>query len=478
MTITPWPKRLEYVDAIKGDVQWLGFDWEDRLFFASDYFGKLYEFAIQLIKNGKAYVDDQSVEEIRRQRGTLTEPGIESPCRNRSVEENLDLFERMRAGEFEDGSMVLRAKIDMASPNMNLRDPLIYRIRKVAHHRSGNEWCIYPLYDFTHPLSDMLEGITHSICTLEFQDHRPLYDWLLDELKTPCHPQQIEFARLNLNYTVLSKRRLLELVGEKIVDGWDDPRMPTIMGLRRRGYTPRAIRNFATDIGVTKKDTVIALSTLEHHVRGDLDETAPRVMCVQSPIKVVIENYEQDEEFLEAQNHPKKPEMGTRQVPFAKEVYIDADDFSENPPPKYHRLVPGGRVRLRYAYVIECKEVIKDDSGNVIELRCTYDPETKSGHTPDGQKKVKGIIHWVSAKHSIPCEVRLYDRLFTDENPGGHKDKDYKEFLNPNCTRSITNSYVEQSAKAAQIEDHFQLGAALGFSQWIKTANDKLVTEL
>ncbi len=452
----PLTEDSEFIDGIKQDLSWMGFDWGNNLFFASDYFEALYGFAVQLIKADKAYVDDLPVEEIRNLRGSLTKPGQASPGRANCVEKNLDLFTRMRAGEFSDGAMVLRAKIDMSSPNMNMRDPLIYRIRKATHHRQGDKWCIYPLYDFTHPLSDMIEGVTHSVCTLEFADHRPLYDWLLDELKTPCHPQQIEFARLNIDYTIMSKRNLLELVNEKLVNGWDDPRMPTIKGLRRRGYTPTAIKNFAEAIGVTKKDSIIALSTLEHYIREDLNEKAPRAMCVVDPIKVVIENYEAEEEWLEAKIHPKKPELGTRKIPFSKELYIDANDFNENPPPKYFRLTPGGRVRLRNAYVIECHKVIKNDQGQVIELRCTYDVETKSGKTPEGQKKVKGIIHWVSKPHALNCEVRIYDRLFTDPNPGGHKDTNFKEFLNPDSLTIIKSAYVEPSIGTPKTEDHFQ----------------------
>ena len=424
----PHKENIEYVEAIKKDVHWLGFDWDDRLYYASDYFEKLHDFAVELINKGKAYVCDLNAEEIRQYRGTLTEPGKDSPYRERSVEENLDLFARMRGGEFEDGSKVLRAKIDMASPNINLRDPTIYRIRHgVVHHQTGEEWCIYPMYDFTHCLSDAIEGITHSLCTLEFEDHRPLYDWFLDELQTPCHPQQIEFSRLVLEYTVTSKRKLTELVDEGFVEGWDDPRMPTIAGMRRRGYRPEAIRDFCDRIGVTKSDNFIEMALLENCVRDDLNTHAPRRMAVLHPLKVVITNYpEEQTEQLTAANHPQNEDMGNRQLTFSREVYIDQADFMEVAPnKKFKRLVSGGEVRLRNAYVIRCDEVIKNDQGEIIELRCSYDPDTL-GANPEG-RKVKGVIHWVSAKDAISAEVRLYDRLFSHPNPDkAGEGKDYK----------------------------------------------------
>ncbi len=453
----PLAEDIEYVDSIKEDVKWLGFDWGENLYYASDYFDKLYESAIQLIQEGKAYVDESSVEDIRRRRGDLTHPGEESPCRKYSVEKNLKLFEQMKNGEFEEGQCVLRAKIDMNSPNMNMRDPIIYRIRKVLHERTGDKWSIYPMYDFTHPLSDMLEGITHSICTLEFEDHRPLYDWLLETLKTPCHPKQIEFARLNLDYTVMSKRKLLQLVDDKKVSGWDDPRMPTVRGMRRRGYTPRAIRNFCDRIGVTKKNSVISLSTLEHSVREDLDEQAPRAMVVLDPIKVIIENYpENQEEILYGSHHPKKPEWGQREIPFGREIYIDREDFMESPPKNYHRWSPNGEVRLRYAYVLTCKEYKKDQNGNVTEIRALYDRDTKGGHTPEGRKKVKGIIHWVSANQRVDCEVRLYDRLFSVPDPLGDKNYDFLDFLNPNSLSVVKSAVGEISLKESPVEKNFQ----------------------
>ena len=414
----PEKESVEYAEAIKRDVKWLGFDWGEGLYHAADYFEQLYGYAVELIKNGKAYVDDLSPEEIREYRGTLTEPGRESPYRNRSVEENLDLFQRMRAGEFPDGSRVLRAKIDMTSPNMNMRDPVLYRIKRADHYRTGDEWCIYPMYDFTHPISDALEGITHSICTLEFEDHRPLYDWVLENVSVPCRPQQIEFARLNLSYTITSKRKLLRLIEEGYVAGWDDPRVPTLAGVRRRGYTPEAIRDFCERVGVAKKNSTVDMAMLEHCVREDLNQRAPRAMAVLRPLKVVIENYPEGQvEELEAINNPEDPGMGTRKLPFSREIFIEQEDFMEVPPKGYRRLAPGREVRLRYGYVIKCEDVLKDEDGNVVELRCTYDPATLGGGTPDG-RKVRGIIHWVSAAHAVPAEVRLYDRLFTIENPG------------------------------------------------------------
>jgi glutaminyl-tRNA synthetase len=442
----PSKEEVEYVNSIQEDVRWLGFDWQDRLFYASDYFDQLYDYAVQLIRKGKAYVCDLSVDEIREYRGTLTEPGKESPYRNRSVEENLDLFERMRAGEFPDGSRTLRAKIDMSSPNITMRDPVLYRILKVAHHRTGDKWCIYPMYDFTHCLSDSIEGITHSLCTLEFENNRALYDWVLDELEV-YHPQQIEFARLNLSYTVLSKRKLLQLVQDGIVDGWDDPRMPTLSGLRRRGYTPQAIRDFCNHIGVSKTNSVIDIALLEFFIRKDLNQRAPRKMGVLRPLKVIITNYPEGKvEELEAINNPEDESMGTRNVPFSKVLYIEQDDFREVPPPKYRRLIPGREVRLRYGYFITCNEVIKDpQTGEILEIHCTYDPETKGGNAPDG-RKVKATIHWLSAEHAIPVEVRLYDRLFMISNPDEvETGKDFKSNINPNSLEILNGSMVEGS---------------------------------
>ena len=453
----PEKEDLEYVEAIKEDVRWLGFDWQDRLFFASDYYQQLYDYAVMLIKAGKAYVESLSLEEIREYRGTLKQPGKASPDRGRSIEENIDLFERMRAGEFEDGKYILRAKIDMASPNMNLRDPAIYRIKKAHHYRTGNEWCIYPMYDFTHGISDALEGITHSLCTLEFEDHRPLYDWFLEQLPIPCHPQQIEFSRLNLSYTVTSKRKLNELVTGDYVDGWDDPRMLTIAGMRRRGYTAAAIRDFCERIGVTKNDTIIDMSVLENCVREDLDKTTRRVMGVLKPLRVVIENYPDDQsEELDAPYHPNDPDMGSRIVPFSKVIYVEHDDFMEEPPRKFFRLGPGREVRLRYAYFITCNEIIKDEHGDVVELRCTYDPETKGGNAPDG-RKVRGTIHWVSAEHALDAEVRVYDRLFNDPEPDSNQhDRDWKEFLNPESIEILDNAKLEPSLSKAKAGDQFQ----------------------
>lgn len=453
----PHKEDIEFVDAIQKDVKWLGYDWADRLYFASGYFEQLYDFAMQLIKQGKAYVDDLNAEQIREYRGTLTEPGKNSPHRDRSVDENIDLFKRMRAGEFKDGEKVLRAKIDMASPNINLRDPTLYRIRHgVVHHQTGAAWVIYPMYDFTHCISDMLEGITHSICTLEFEDHRPLYDWFLDVLQTPCHPQQIEFSRLTLEYAVTSKRKLTELVDQGYVEGWDDPRMPTIAGLRRRGYTPEAIREFCYRIGVTKSDNIVEMAALEDCIRSDLNEKAPRRMAVLHPLKVVITNYDNGSvENLEAANHPQDESMGVRTIPFCSELYIDRSDFEEVPPKKYKRLIPGGEVRLRNAYVIRCDEVIKDAHGEIIELHCSYDADTL-GKNPEG-RKVKGVIHWVSAMHAIEAEVRLYDRLFTHPNPDASKDgKDYKDHINPASLLTLTKCYLEPSLADASPGEQFQ----------------------
>jgi glutaminyl-tRNA synthetase len=453
----PTKEEEEYVESIIEDVKWLGFDWEDRLYYASDYFEKMYKYAEQLIKAGKAYVDDSSADEIRENRGTLTKAGKESPCRNRRVEENLDIFRRMRAGEFPDGAKVLRAKIDMAHPNLNMRDPVMYRILHAYHHRSGDKWCIYPMYDWAHGLEDSIEGITHSICTLEFEDHRPLYDWFLDQLGV-FHPQQIEFARLNLSYTVMSKRKLLELVDQGYVYGWDDPRMPTISGLRRRGYTPESIRNFCKRIGVAKRDSMVDMALLEYGVREDLNKLAPRVMGVLRPLRVVIDNYPKDQlEELEAINNPEDPDMGTRKVPFTRVLYIEQEDFREDPPKKFFRLAPGREVRLRYAYFIKCVGVVKDEeTGEAVELRCTYDPATRGGDAPDG-RKVKGTLHWVSAARSLEAEVRLYDHLFTRPNPSDEKDgPDFKTYLNPNSLQTLTSCRVEPSLADAQPGSRYQ----------------------
>jgi glutaminyl-tRNA synthetase len=453
----PTKEEVEYVESIEEDVRWLGYDWEDREYYASDYFEQLYDYAVQLIKAGKAYVCDLSSDEIREYRGTLTEPGRDSPYRNRSVEENLDLFERMRAGEFPEGSRTLRAKIDMAHPNIVMRDPVMYRILYATHHRTGDEWCIYPMYDFTHCLSDSIEGITHSLCTLEFKNNRALYDWFLDELDV-YHPQQIEFARLNLSYTVLSKRRLIQLVEEGHVNGWDDPRMPTISGLRRRGYTPASIRNFCDRIGVAKKDNVIDMALLEHSIREDLNKQAQRVFAVLRPLKVVITNYPEDQvEEMEAVNNPEDPVMGTRKVPFSRELYIERDDFREDPPKKYWRLAPGREVRLLNAYFIKCVDVVKDErTGQVIELHCTYDPETRGGSAPDG-RKVRGTLHWVSASHSLKAEVRLYDRLFTRANPlDVEEGEDFKSYINPNSLEVLTDCRVEPSLAGAAPGSRYQ----------------------
>ncbi|MEA2039290.1 MAG: glutamine--tRNA ligase/YqeY domain fusion protein [Thermodesulfobacteriota bacterium] len=447
----PIKEEEEFVESIKEDIRWLGFDWGDRLYYASDYFDKLYGYAVQLIKDGKAYVCDLSAQETRDYRGTLTEPGKDSPYRNRSIEENLDLFERMRAGEFKDGSRVLRAKINMASPNLNMRDPVLYRVLHASHHRTGNKWCIYPMYDFTHGQSDSIEGITHSLCTLEFEDHRPLYDWFIDELKI-FHPRQIEFARLNLSYTVMSKRMLLDLVEGGCVAGWDDPRMPTISGLRRRGYTPDAIRKFCERIGVAKRDSMVDMALLEHSIREDLNRHSPRVMAVLCPLRVVIDNYPEDlVEEMEAVNNPEDPDMGVRKVPFSRVLYIEKDDFREDPPKKFYRLAPGREVRLRYGYFIKCVSVIKDEkTGEVKELHCTYDPATRGGDSPDG-RKVKATLHWVSAAHSLEAEVRLYDRLFVKANPTEEKGgSDYKTYLNPDSLQTLTSCRVEPGLADAQ----------------------------
>jgi glutaminyl-tRNA synthetase len=453
----PSKEEAEYVESIKEDVRWLGFDWEDREYYASDYFEQLHEYALQLIKDGKAYVCDLTADEIREHRGTLKEPGKNSPYRNRSVEENLDLFERMRLGEFPDGSRVLRAKIDMASPNLNMRDPVIYRILRAEHHRTGNRWCIYPMYDFTHGQSDSIEGITHSLCTLEFEDHRPLYDWFIDALDI-FHPQQIEFARLNLSYTVMSKRMILELLEHGHIAGWNDPRIPTISGLRRRGYTPEAIRNFCERIGVAKKDSTVDVALLEYSVREDLNRHAPRVMGVLRPLRVIIDNYpENTTEELEAVNNPEDPSMGTRKVPFSRVIYIEQDDFREDPPKKFFRLAPGREVRLRYAYFITCVDVIKDkQTGEILELHCTYDPKTRGGDAPDG-RKVKATLHWVSAAHCLKAEVRLYDHLFLKANPADESDGvDFKASINPNSLEILTSCCVEPTLKGATPGSRYQ----------------------
>ena len=454
----PSKESMEYVESIQADVRWLGFDWGDNLFFASDYFEKLYQYAVELTRAGKAYVDSLSAEEIRDFRGTLTEPGRNSPYRSRSVEENLDLFGRMRAGEFKDGAHVLRAKVDMASPNLLMRDPTLYRIRHTPHYRTGNTWCIYPMYDYTHCLSDSMEGITHSLCTLEFENNRPLYDWVLDELKVDCHPQQIEFARLNLSFTVLSKRKLVQLAEEGHVSGWSDPRMPTLSGLRRRGYTPASIRNFCERIGVAKRDSMVDVALLEHSIREDLNKRAPRVMAVLRPLKVVIENYpEGQEEMLEAVNNPEDAGMGTRMLPFSRVLYIEQEDFREDPPKKYFRLAPGREVRLRYAYFITCTRVVKDEkTGKIVELHCTCDPATKGGDAPDG-RKVKATLHWVSAAHALKAEVRLYDRLFLNENPTDKKESpDFKASLNPNSLEVLTDCRIEPGLAGAAPGSRYQ----------------------
>ena len=456
----PTKEDVEYVDAIKDDVQWLGFEW-DGLFYASDYFERLYECAVDLIRRGRAYVDSLKADEIRRYRGTLTEPGTNSPYRDRSVEENLDLFARMRAGEFEDGAHVLRAKIDMASPNFNMRDPTLYRIRHASHHRTGDAWCIYPMYDFAHPLSDAIENITHSLCTLEFEDHRPLYDWLVDALSTSllggARPQQIEFARLNLNYTVMSKRKLLQLVQQNLVSGWDDPRMPTISGLRRRGYTPESIRDFCQRIGVAKKENVIDVAQLEFCIREDLNRRAQRVMVILRPLKVVITNYPEGQvEEVDVINNPEDQSAGTRKVPLSRVLYIEQDDFREQPPKKFFRLSPGKEVRLRCAYFITCQEVVKDGAGEIVELRCTYDPATRGGDSPDG-RKVKATLHWVSAAHSSPAEVRLYDRLFSVENPETDEaGKAFVDYMNPQSLEVLRGCQIEPSLAGARAGARFQ----------------------
>lgn len=452
----PTKEEQEYVDSIKEDIRWLGFDWLDREYYASDYFEQLYEYAIKLIKKGKAYVDSLNADQIRELRGTPTEAGKESPYRNRTIEENLNLLERMKNGEFKEGEHVLRAKIDMSSPNLNMRDPVMYRILHKSHHRTGNKWCIYPMYDWAHGQSDSIERITHSLCTLEFENHRPLYDWFIQELEI-YPPQQIEFARLNLSYTVMSKRKLLSLVEEKYVDGWDDPRMPTISGLRRRGYTPDSIKNFSERVGIAKRENTIDVSLLEFSIREDLNFHSKRVMAVLNPLKLIITNYPENQtEELDAVNNPEDPTMGTRKIPFSKEIFIDRDDFREVPPPKFHRLFPGSEVRLRYAYIIKCDEVIKDAANcEVIELHCTYFPDTKSG-SGTSQKKVKGTIHWVSAKHAFDAEVRLYDRLFSVADPEGEEGKEFTDFLNPNSLEILNGCKLEPSLQFAEPGNKFQ----------------------
>ncbi|EKE01672.1 MAG: hypothetical protein ACD_21C00075G0001 [uncultured bacterium] len=453
----PEKEEQEYINSIIDSVKWLGFDWQDRMYYASDYFEQLFQYAVELIKKDKAYVCELTAEQTREYRGTLTQSGKNSPYRSRSVEENLDLFMRMRAGEFPDGAKVLRAKIDMSSPNINMRDPVMYRIRREHHPRTGDQWCIYPMYDYAHCVSDAIENITHSICTLEFEDHRPLYDWFLDQLQTPSHPQQIEFARLNLTYTIMSKRKLLELVEEKLVNGWDDPRMPTLVGLRRRGFTSQAIRNFCERIGVTKQESIVEMSFFEECVREDLNLITPRVMAVLKPLRVVITNFPEDKvENLEAPYHPNDTAMGSRELPFAREIYIEQDDFLENPPKGFFRLTPGREVRLRYAYIIKCNEVIKDAvTGEIKELHCTYDPETRGGNAPDG-RKIKGTIHWVSAKHAIKAQVNLYDRLCSVANPLGDKNTDFKTHLNPTSLVVLPECFVEPSLASAKLADKFQ----------------------
>jgi len=454
----PTKEDVEYVESMQDDIRWLGFDWRDKLFYASDYFEQLYQYAMQLIRTGKAYVCSLSPDEMREYRGTLTEPGKDSPYRTRSVADNLDLFGRMRAGEFPEGAHTLRAKIDMASGNLNMRDPVMYRILHASHHRTSDTWCIYPMYDYAHCVSDAIEGITHSICTLEFEDHRPLYDWFLDQLQTPCHPQQIEFARLNLSYTLMSKRKLLQLVNQRHVSGWDDPRMPTISGLRRRGYTSESIRTFCERIGVAKRDSVVDIALLEHCLREDLNKRAPRVMAVLRPLRVVIENYPEGQvEEMAAVNNPEDASMGTRQVPFSRVLYIEREDFREDPPRQFFRLAPGREVRLRYAYYITCTGVVKDErTGEVVELRCTYDPATRGGWAPDG-RQVKSTIHWVSAAHAIPAQVRLYDHLFLKPDPGADEDGgDVAASLNPKSLEVLTGCRLEPSLAGATPGSRYQ----------------------
>lgn len=449
----PVKENVEYAESMQYDIKWLGFHW-DALYYASDYFDTMYECAVRMVKNGLAYVCDLSADEIREYRGTLTEPGKESPYRNRSVEENLDLLSRMRAGEFQEGTRVLRAKIDMSSPNINMRDPVIYRIMRVEHYRIGNKWCIYPMYDFAHPIEDMIENITHSLCSLEYEDHRPLYDWVVDNSGLDAKPRQVEFARLNLSYTMMSKRKLLQLVNEGIVDGWDDPRMPTLSGLRRRGYTAASIRDFCDRIGIAKTNSMVDYALLEHCVREDLNLSAPRMMAILRPLRVIIDNYPEDQvEWLDVENNPESPEMGTRKVPFSRELYIEQDDFMEDPPKKYFRLFPGNEVRLKNAYFIKCERVIKDADGNITQLHCTYDPDSRGGSSPDG-RKVRGTLHWVSASHAVNAEVRLYDHLFTEPDPGAADD--LHSIINPNSLEVLTDSKVEPNLASSEPGSHYQ----------------------
>lgn len=472
----PEKEDIEYINSIIDAVKWLGFDWQDRMFYASDYFEKIYQFAVQLIKQDKAFVCDLTAQEMREYRGTLTEPGKESPFRSRSVEENLNLFARMRAGEFPDGTKVLRAKIDMKSANMNMRDPVMYRIRRAYHPRTQDTWQIYPMYDYAHCISDALEGITHSICTLEFEDHRPLYDWFLDQLRELPHPQQIEFARLNLSYTIMSKRKLLELVENNLVNGWDDPRMPTLVGIRRRGFSAQAIRNFCERIGVTKQESMVDMGFLEECVREDLNLIAPRAMAVLKPLRIIITNFDENQtEYLDAPNHPNNTEMGLRNLPFAREIYVERDDFLENPPKGFFRLAPGVEVRLRYAYIIKCTEVIKDPATGLIqELHCTYDPATKGGNTPDG-RKIKGTIHWVAIKHAAKAEIRLYDRLCNAANPTADKNIDFKELLNQDSLTILPECFVEPSLTKAKPQDSFQFERLGYFCADLDSTEQKLV---
>ncbi|WP_461641126.1 glutamine--tRNA ligase/YqeY domain fusion protein [Labilibaculum euxinus] len=474
----PVKEDTEYVNSIMDDIKWLGFQWDGEPMYTSDYFQQLYDWAVKLITDGKAYVDDQTAAQIAEQKKSPTEPGIESPYRNRSVEENLDLFERMKNGEFKDGEKVLRAKIDMTSSNMHMRDPLMYRIMHAHHHRTGDQWCIYPMYDYAHGESDYIEGITHSICTLEFEVHRPLYEWFVNNLTdTDYRPKQREFARLNLSYTVMSKRKLLELVKDNHVNGWDDPRMPTVSGLRRRGFTPASIRNFADIIGVAKRNNVIDVSLLEHCVREDLNKTAPRVMAVLNPVKLIITNYpENQEEFLSIENNPEDPESGNRDIPFSRELYIEREDFMEDAPKKFFRMTPGQEVRLKAAYIVMCEKAVKDAEGNITEIHCTYDAKSKSGSgSEESKRKVKGTLHWVSAKHAAKAEVRIYDRLFNHEAPDAQKETDFKEFINPDSLQILRECYVEPSLKEAKAEDHFQF-TRLGYFSVDKDSNtEKLV---
>ncbi len=473
----PTKEEQEFVDAIKNDVEWLGYQWDTECY-ASDYFQQLYDWAVYLIKEGKAYVDSQSSEEMARQKGTPTEPGTNSPYRNRPVEENLELFEGMKNGDFEEGTHVLRAKIDMTSPNMLMRDPIMYRVLHKAHHRTNTDWCIYPMYDWTHGESDYIEQVTHSLCTLEFQPHRELYDWFLDQVvdAKKIRPKQREFARRNLSHTVVSKRKLLQLVEQGVVNGWDDPRMPTISGLRRRGYTPESIRNFADTIGIAKRDNVVDVALLEFHIREHLNKIAPRVMAVLNPVKIVITNYPEDaEEWLETENNPEDPKAGTRKIPFAREILIEREDFREEANRKFFRLKLGGEVRLKSAYIIKAESVVKDDNGEIREIHCTYDPKSKSGSgTEESKRKVKGTLHWVSKKHAFPAEVRLYDRLFTDENPDGHKDRDFMDFVNPESL-SIVTAYLEPGLKEAGVGDRFQFQRLGYFAVDPDSKDDKMV---